>query len=483
MSGHGCDGSSLIDEISTREELSLTGVRPNQTVEWHTQRLLASIGVPSTGAKLTFLGSEVNVGSVHRNECAVSAAIGAQAVAAAHLWHLRTGGAQDVVIDRRKAVASLLSGQNQWIDGHDMSVSRAAEAPVSALFQTRDERWIYLVGLYPALRDGLLKLLDCPNDRVEIAAAVRKWNSFELEELIGALNLVGAVVRTRDEWRAHEQGVELSQSPLIEIRQVGDGPRIPLEPADRPLSGIRVIDFTHVLAGPTLTRTLAEHGADVLRLSSPRFPDPDELLLDTAWGKRGAYLDLDLAGNAEKLQTLLAEADVFVQSWSPRSMKRRGLTADELCARHPGLIYVHVNAFGFTGPWAERKGFEQLAQSVTGMAADEGGGGAPRLSATTPLADVLAAYLGAAGTMAALKRRSEAGGSWEVRVSLTGAIMWLQDLGHSGHSGGTPPTPEPVERPTPFGRLRHAGPVAHFSKTPADWTLPPCPPGAYPAQW
>ncbi|MGO4235851.1 CoA transferase [Pseudarthrobacter sp. YAF2] len=452
--------------------------------EWHMQSLLKSIDMPSTGGTLTLEGDEVPCDSPHRLECAASAALGAQALAAAHLWHMRTGGNQEITIDRTQAINALRSGLFQWIEDHDMNIyTNGAKGAVSNLFETADGRWIYLVGPYPGLRDGLLSLLECPNNEEAIAAAVRRWNSFELEDEVAARNLAGAVVRTREEWDQHPQAKALKQAPLIEIRRIEDSAPRPLGPASRPLEGVRVIDFTHVIAGPSLTRTLAEHGADVLRLMAPRFPDPTEFLLDTGWGKRSAYLDLDVPGNMDKLDALLEDTDIFVQSWSPRSIGRRGLSPEELCKRHPGLIYVQVNAFGFAGPWAERKGFEQIAQSVSGMAAAEGGSGRPRLVPTSLLADYLCAYLGAAGAMAALKRRAEDGGSYEVRVSLTGAIMWVQGLGQNVATGGELPEPVLVERETPFGRLRHMPPVTKFSQTPAEWTLPPSTPGAHKAQW
>jgi crotonobetainyl-CoA:carnitine CoA-transferase CaiB-like acyl-CoA transferase len=455
-----------------------------KSVEWHTRDILDVIGVPAETAQLEFEGEEMRTASPLRLECAASASLGAQAVAAAHVWHRRNGATQNIKINRTQGLNSLRSGLFQWINGHDMNIyANGAKGAVSNLYQTADDRWIYLVGPYPGLRDGMLGLLGCANNEEAIAAAVRTWNSADLEDEIGRRGLAGAIVNTRDEWERHPQAPLLRDAPLIEIIQLCDSPARPLAPAVRPLSGVRVIDFTHVIAGPSLTRTLAEHGADVLRLASPRHPDPDAFLLDTGWGKRSTYLDLDLPGSMDKLDELLAETDIFVQSWSPGSIARRGLTARELCEKYPGLIYVEVNAFGFDGPWADRKGFEQLAQSVTGVAAAEGGGGRPSLVPTSLLADYLCAFLGAAGAMAALQRRADDGGSYHVRLSLTKAVMWVQELGEIPATTAALPEPVLVQRETPFGLLTHMAPVAEFSATPAEWVLPPCPPGAHPARW
>ena len=453
-------------------------------VEWHANAILDEIGIPSAPNPVTFIGDEVAPSSRLRLEVAASASLAAQAVAAAHIWQNRNGRSQTITIDRVQALNSLRSGLFQYIDGHDMNIyANGAKGAVSNVFQTADDRWIYLVGPYPGLRDGMLELLGCANTEGAISTAVRRWRAVELEDEIGRRGLAGTIVRTRDEWNEHPQAIAIMGAPLIEIDRIADSPARPLDRAERPLSDVRVLDFTHVIAGPSLTRTLAEHGADVLRIASPRHADPDAFLLDTGWGKRSAYLDLDVADSSAKLHDLLRDADVFVQSWSPLSIARRGLTAQELCTRYPGLIYVEVNAFGFEGPWADRKGFEQLAQSVTGVAAEEGGSGKPALVPTSLLADYLCAFLGAAGAMAALQRRAEEGGSYRVRVSLTRAVTWVQSLGEILPTDDPLPEPALVARDTPFGSLLHMGPVATLSETQPAWTLPPCPPGAYPARW
>lgn len=227
-------------------------------------------------------------------------------------------------------------------------------------------------------------------------------------------------------------------------------------------------------------------------IGAPAHPDPDVFLLDTGWGKRAAFLDFDRDGDLDHMRRLVSECDVFVQSWRPGLMEQWGLTAQELATHRdpgcPGLIHVSVDSWGRTGPWAGRKGFEQLAQSVTGVAHAQGKGGPPRYVPTALLADYLAAYLGAAGAVTALRRRAQEGGSYEVRVSLARVTMWSQELNGPGRTAGAPfppngPRPKFIERDSAYGRLRHFAPFAQYTHTAADWAHAPRPTGADPALW
>ncbi|WP_175776140.1 CoA transferase [Burkholderia anthina] len=434
-----------------------------------------------------FVGSDPNLPGPHKLSLAASVALALHGTAASALWHERTKRFQNVTIPIAIAHFSLFSGLLQSINGHSMSTERAVSTPVSGLFETADKRWIYLMAPYPKLRDGMLTLLDCANNSEAVARAVKKWAAFDLEHRISERGLAGAVVRSREEWKAHEQGIELANSPLIEIIKLSDGPPIPLPHGDKPMGGIRVLDFTHVLAGPNLSRTLAEHGANVLHVGSPCYPDPMEFLLDTGWGKKSAYFDYRQRNDVGQLENLINTTDVFVQSWRPEALAKNRLGPEDLAAKRTGIVYASINAFGFTGPWRNRKGFEQLGQAVTGVAHEEGrGNGMPCLVPTTLLNDYLAAYFGAAGVMAALKRRALEGGSYHVRTSLTGCSMWLQSLGQRLPEAGARvgyADKVLIEENTPFGRLRHLPPICQMSETPCSWDLPPSPPGAHTLEW
>src|SRR5208283_4393221 len=150
------------------------------------------------------------------------------------------------------------------------------------------------------------------------------------------------------------------------------GPRAG-EHSARPLSGVRVLDLTRVLAGPTCARTLAEHGAEVLHVRSPRLPSIEPFVIDTNPGKRSCYLDLDGQEDLEQLRALVRDAHVFSQGYRPGSFARRGFAPEALAQMRTGIIVVSINCYGYEGPFAGRSGWELLAHTVTGMAHDHAG--------------------------------------------------------------------------------------------------------------
>jgi crotonobetainyl-CoA:carnitine CoA-transferase CaiB-like acyl-CoA transferase len=423
---------------------------------------------------------------------AASAAIGSAAAAAALVFERRGGAAQAVAVDLRRAAAALTSFLWLKLDGGPFPAPQG-DVPTMAIYRCADGRWIHLHGALPHLRDGTLALLGCEDHAGSIAAAVARWPSFALEEALAGAGQCGAVLRSAAEWAAHSQGQGLAAAPLVELRRIGDAPRRELRAASRPLAGLRVLDLTRILAGPTCARTLAEHGAEVLRLSSPRQHDIAAFVPDTSHGKRSAWLDLDAPGADAHLRQLVAGADVFSQGYRGGALAARGFGPEGLARLRPGIVCVSINAYGHEGPWAGRRGWEQLAQACTGVALEHSGSevAAERRPAVIPAApsDYCSGYLAACGAMLALRRQALEGGSWEVRVSLARTSTWLRDLGM------LPPGARPVPlaaaeikawsqaRATPWGRLEFLGPVARMSATPPRWDLPSAPPGHDAPEW
>nr|WP_132459779.1 CoA transferase [Paraburkholderia sp. BL8N3] len=188
------------------------------------------------------------------------------------------------------------------------------------------------------------------------------------------------------------------------------------------------LDLTHVLAGPRSTQSLAELGAEVLHISSPLHADTLPQHLGVDMGKYCAYLDLTDADQLRRMHELAANADVFASTYRGRVAERFGLTPAELASRSSrGIVTMSVNAYGHSGPWANRAGFDPNGQAASGFASTEGDGvGNPKLSPVFYLADLISGYFAAAGMLAALLRRAREGGSYHVTVSLARSAMWVQ---------------------------------------------------------
>jgi crotonobetainyl-CoA:carnitine CoA-transferase CaiB-like acyl-CoA transferase len=422
-----------------------------------------------------------------------AATLAATGLAAADLWELRTGRRQQVGVDVRQATASLRSGHYLKVGDGALSSERNA---IMGFYPTKDGRWSYVHANFPNHRAAALKVLGCEENREAMTRAVATWNAADLEEAIIAAKGAGGMVRTRTEWADHPQAAAIAALPLMEIVRIGDSKPEPLPNGDRPLSGIRVVDVTRVLAGPTCARTLAEHGADVMKISAAHLPNIGYQEFDTGHGKLSAYLDLREQRNVDTLRGLVQEADVFSQGYRPGTLGARGLSPEELASLRPGLVYVSLCAFGHTGPWASRRGFDTVIQSVSGITARQG----EIVPGKTPgpqfypvsAIDYCTGYLMAAGAMIALKRRAEEGGSWLVRISLAQVGKWIVDLGEIPAAAlrDTPAefSSEELDRwsmvsETPSGRLRHLKPVVQLSETPPYWARPSVPLGYHPPVW
>jgi hypothetical protein len=448
-------------------------------------------GQEDVSKRLRFFGTIPSFDSAHKLTLSSAAAIGAYAMGVEQWWHLATGERQVVGIDWMQAACALNPGHFQKQGGYLLPALSLLTELKADFYKTADNRWFFPIGSYPHLRDGVLDLLQCANNPAALGASIGRWDADALEAAFGEHKLPGVYARSAQEWRKHPQGALLAAKPTIEVLKIGDSePEMP-RPRSRPLDNVRVLDLGHVIAGPVIARSLAEHGAQVLRVTSPLLQDPFRQTVDTNIGKRSAFLNLDTELDRLKARELVSSSDVVVQSWRPASLEKRGLGAEDAAAIRPGVIYVSVSAFGDEGPWATRGGFEQLGQVVSGIAITEGGTGRPRVVPTYLLNDYLTGYLGAAGVMQALVRRAREGGSYHVKVSLTQTSMWVQGLGLEGAYEARDTrrhfaeelAPALESRDSAYGPLEQLPPVAQFSRTRAHWALPPAPNGAHPAAW
>jgi len=416
-----------------------------------------------------------------------AASIAAAGLAAAELWRLRSGRRQHVAVDARAAAAAFRSERYLRVDGR---TPPGAWHPVSGFYRAGDERWIQLHCNFPHHREGALRVLGCDGIRDAVTAAVAKRKAAELEDGLAAAGLCAGMVRAPAEWQQHPQARAVATLPLFEIVRIGDAPAEAAGRGERPLSGVRVLDLTRVIAGPVCGRTPAGHGANVLLVTAEHLPAIEVHLMDGGFGKRSARLDLRRADHLEQLRVLMRHADVVCQSYRPGALAARGLSPEDLARLRPGIVYVTLSAYGHVGPWRERRGFDSLVQSVSGIAHEGGvaaGTDGPRHLPAQAL-DHATGYLAAFGAMVALARRAREGGSYLVRVSLAQTGRWLDRHGRVAGHGVPDPRVEDVEAflqttATPFGVLRHVSPAPILSETPASWARPSVPLGTHAPEW
>jgi crotonobetainyl-CoA:carnitine CoA-transferase CaiB-like acyl-CoA transferase len=457
--------------------------------------ILPVVGLPAAQAdRVSFTGdTDPILPTPFRIGAAGAATVAATGLAAADLWEMRTGRRQSVAVDVRQATASLRSGHYMKLGDGEVSTRRHS---IMGVYPTKDGRWSYLHCNFPNHRAAALSVLGVPEDRDAVAKAVLTWNAADLEEAIIAAKGAGGMARSKAEWAQHPQAAAVASLPLMEVVRIGEAPAEPLPAGNRPLSGIRVLDLTRVLAGPTCARTLAEHGADVLKITAPHLPNLGYQEFDTGHGKLSAHLDLREQRDVDILRGLVREADVFSQGYRPGTLGARGLSPEELAALRPGLVYVSLCAFSHAGPWASRRGFDTVIQTVSGITSRQaevvpGRTPGPQFYPVSAI-DYCTGYLMAFGAMVALARRAREGGSWLVRISLAQVGKWIVDLGEVAESDARDApaefTPEELERwstvtDTPSGRLRHLRPTVQLSETPAYWARPSVPLGYHQPVW
>jgi crotonobetainyl-CoA:carnitine CoA-transferase CaiB-like acyl-CoA transferase len=418
---------------------------------------------------------------------AAQATIAAAALAAAEIWRLRGGRRQRVGVDMRRAAIEFRSERYLCVDGQRVDDLRD---DVGGLYRCGDGRWVRLHTALPHHRDGLIKLLGSPRDKAAVQRALDDWQAEVLEAAAAEAGLVVTACRSLAEWDQHPQGRAIAKLPLFSIEKIGDAPPQKLVAAERPLACVRVLDLTRIIAGPVCGRTLAVHGADVLLVTAKHLASIRSLAIDTGRGKLSASIDLRDAGGRAALAALLRGADIFVQGYRPGAIAGRGFSPQEAARIRPGIIYVSLCAYGQEGPWAERRGFDSLVQTVSGLNDAEAAAFASREPKALPAQalDHGTGYLLAFAAMAALKRRMEEGGSWHVRLSLAQTGYWLRQLGRIDGMACPDPGFEDVgdcleETASGFGRLTAVRHAADMSETPPRWLRPSVPVGTDVAAW
>ena len=332
--------------------------------------MLAAAGADDD-AGLTICGAEQVLPSVFDVTALAAASVAAACTAAAGLLAARTGAAaRAVVVDRRQVGAAFLSEAFFFPDGWERP---PVWDPIAGDYACADG-WIRLHTNYAHHRAAALAALgidDRPDlDRATVAPVVAARGGDELESAVVAAGGCAAAMRTIAEWATHPAGAALAGEPLITWTASTDATAaLPPSPT-RPLDGVRVLDLTRVIAGPVATRFLAAHGADVLRVDPPGFAEVGALLPLTTAGKRCAAIDLTTADGAASFARLVTEADVLVGGLRPDALAHLGFADARLAELNPSLVVARHDAYGWTGPWAGRRGFDSLVQMSSGIAAE-----------------------------------------------------------------------------------------------------------------
>jgi len=440
-----------------------------------------------TGGSITFTGQDPILPSNHRLGAIMAMGMMAPAVATQIFFRMRGGAPQSLSVDLRNAVCHInpLAFFHPTIGGYPYQTLFAAPSfnPISfGIYPTKDSKWYLPTAAYPHAIPDWLGLLRCEFNAKGVGNAIAQWNAQDLEDAAAERGMIGSICRSPEEWLSHPQGAILAETPLIEIIKIGDSePELPLlKDKKRPLSGLKVASFTHVIAGMVIGRTLAEQGAQVLHMARPEY-DYDALYEDTSVGTRSTWIDLTRREYLAKAQDLLGSADVMVENFRGRKIAQFGLSAEDVARLRPGIIYASLRAFGWEGPWAQRGGFDMDANCCSGYTVAEGSKDHPRLPPTVILNDYLAGYLTAMGVIAALILRAKHGGSYHVRASLTRYSMWYSELGVFDPSYVAETTRKPdhqvippkgLELDTSYGRMVRLEPGIAFSETPSFWEVP-----------
>lgn len=321
--------------------------------------------------------------------------------------------------------------------------------PIAGNYLARDG-WIRLHTNYEHHREAVRRVLGVGGaqaaDRESVRAAVRALSAADLETAVVEAGGCAAAMRTRADWLASPPGAATADAAPVSVTDrpvpagVPAGRAAMRDSAGRaPFAGIRVLDLTRVIAGPVCTRFLAAYGADVLRLDPPGFAEVPALLPETTAGKRTAFVDLASASGRQAFERLVATADVLVTGLRADALARHGYDDAALAALNPALIIASLDAYGWDGPWRNRRGFDSLVQMSSGIAA----AGQDKPSALPVQAlDHATGYLLAAAVARALTRRLAGLAVSRVRASLIGTANFLWSL---PAPGGQSPAPEAGE--------------------------------------
>jgi crotonobetainyl-CoA:carnitine CoA-transferase CaiB-like acyl-CoA transferase len=439
----------------------------------------AALGLPHTPIPFTAQGALPSAFAVTDLACASIAAAG-QAVS--ELLRQQTGQRPAVEVDRRLA--------SFWFATSIRPIGWQVPPlwdPVAGDYQTRDG-WIRLHTNAPHHRAAAERVLGACADRGAMAAKVAQWASTDLEQAVVEAKGCAAEMRSWTQWQTHPQGLAVNAEPLVHFLDSSDENNPAWQGSvAQPLAGIKVLDLTRVLAGPTASRFLAGLGANVLRIDSPTWNEPG-VVPEMTLGKRCARLNLHDPVDRAVFEGLLKDADILLHGYRADALENLGFGFERRRQLAPGLIDAGLNAYGWSGPWQNRRGFDSLVQMSSGIA--EAGQRWQQADKPTPLPvqalDHATGYLLAASALRLLTERLNTGRGGSARLSLARTAKLLIESG--------PGTSEVLRaederdqgsflEQTPWGPAHRLQVPVRISGTPIQWALPATELGSHRPQW
>lgn len=427
-----------------------------------------------------------------------AALVAAMASAVADIDHRRLGGVRRTV--RTDTVAAALAFQSErHLEQPD---TPALWDPLAGHYETSDGHVQFHTN-FEHHKYGLLDGLDLSRDasRDDVERVCRTHGSDELEQRVSAAGGIAATLRTFDQWSQTDHGRHrVTDSPVTITAPTASATRtvdgvlaidaLRDTSSARPLEGLRVLDLTRIIAGPVASRNLAAYGAEVLRIGAADLPVVDSILPDTTLGKGFAELDLRTVGGRQRLMSLVRDAHVLISGFRPGALAGLGVDHDTLREANQNLIIAELSAFGHTGPWGTRRGFDSITQTATGIVAaetDAFDAPAPR-PLPCQFLDHGSGYLLSLGVLGAVAAQQQQPGSYLVRTALLDTRNWLVDLGRVDHVAVEAPSRAVVEqhlvsRDSAFGPIAHIAHPGVIDGVENDYRRGPSPSGADPADW
>ena len=448
-----------------------------------TASIWSALGGAEQASTAVRFGADGALPSIFATTDLAAASIGAAALAVAELINARSGTLPAVRVDRRLA--------SFWFAASIRPIGWSLSAPWDPLagdYRTSDG-WIRLHTNAPHHRAAAERVLGAQKDKDTVAAAVSHWEGADLEAAIVDAGGCAAQMRSIAQWSAHPQGSAIATEPLVRTASTERGiDRDWPIASNRPLAGIRVLDRTRVLAGPVASRFLAGFGADVLRIDPPHWNEPG-VVPEVTLGKRCARLDLKNTNDRTRFHELLVEADVLLHGYRASALDRLGYDAKTRSQLNPGLIDVSLNAYGWSGPWRDRRGFDSLVQMSAGVA--DAGMRWKHADRPFPLPvqalDHATGYLMAATAVRAITQRLSTGHGTHAQLALARTAKLLIDRGDQQSSSTlareTTADLEPAIERTTWGDARRVSAPVSIDGAPMRWDLPACELGSAEPRW